>query len=135
MAAPILHIGLTPKDSMWQPLFLPLFGLVIHNVGGTPPTPMATGVDMIRSPPFVMGGRLSLRRHALTLLGFFIFMGGSLQALRFSTRVGMSPVIMGGHHIAPRASLMWCTVPVARLMTSRRLCTDLMAHLFTGFHM
>jgi hypothetical protein len=49
--------------------------------GGTPPTPTATGVDMIRSPPFVIGGCLSLWWHALTLLGFFIFMGGSLQAL------------------------------------------------------
>ncbi len=119
---------------MWQPLFLPLFGLVTHNIGGTPPIPMVTGVDMNRFPPFIMGGCLSLRQHALTLLGFSIFMGGSLQALQFSTRVGMPPLFTGGQVITLMVSLVWCSAPVDRLMTSHSLCMDLMAHLLMGFH-
>jgi hypothetical protein len=77
-------------------------------MGGTPPTPMATSIDMTWSPPFFMGGRLSLWRHALTLLGLFIFMGDSLQALQFATQVGMSPVFMGAAILLQR--LLSCGV-------------------------
>jgi hypothetical protein len=91
---------------MWQPLFLPLFGLVTHNMQGTPPIPTATGVNMTQSSPFVMRGQLSLWQQALTLLGFSIFIGGSLQALQSTTRVGMSPLFMGGQHIPLKAALL-----------------------------
>jgi hypothetical protein len=64
------------------------------------------GVNMTWSPPFVMGGFLTLQRHALTLLGFYIFMGKSLQALQFATRVGMPPLFMGGQLITLIVSLV-----------------------------
>ena len=59
--APILHIGLTLRDSMLEPLFLPLFELDCCLMGGTPPDPSDTTVNTIRSLPFGMGGPLSHR--------------------------------------------------------------------------
>jgi hypothetical protein len=62
-------------------------------MGGTPPTPTVMGMDTSvrtnRSPPFVMGGRLSLRPRALILAVLLVLMGGFPRDLHFALQMGM----------------------------------------------
>jgi hypothetical protein len=142
MAALILRVGLTPKVLMSPcPLFPPLFELVSLIMGGTFPTPTVMGADKsvhtIRSPPFVMGGHLSLRPRALTMAVLLVLMGGFPWALHFSLQIGMFPISMGGL-TALAVCLRWCTVrmvPSAHAMASHGWCSGPMACPFTGFHM
>ncbi len=138
-----LHVGLTPKVSISQcPLFPPLFELVSLILGGNPPTPLVmdgpdTSVRTIRSPPFIMGGHLSLQLCALTLAVLLILMGGFPGELHFTLQMGMFPVSIEGLTTLA-VCLRWCTVrmvPSAHMMAYHRWCSDPMARPFTGFHM
>jgi hypothetical protein len=142
MAALIFHVGLTPKVLMsWCPLFPPLFELVSLIMGGTLPTPTVMGTDTsihtIRSPPFIMGGHLSLWPFALTLAVLLVLMGGFPWALHFALQIGMFPVSMGGLTTLA-VCLRWCMVhmvPSAHAMASHRWCLDPMARPFMVSHM